>query len=244
MGYLFHILTLFPGYFDGPLNESILGKALERGLVEVKLTNIRDHADGVHRVTDDTPYGGGAGMVMKPEPVVAAIEAVRETRDIPIVLLTPQGRPFDQEYAQRMASWSGVGLVCGRYEGFDERIRHFCDDELSLGDFVVSGGEPIATVVVDAVMRLLPDVLGNQESITSESFSGQPILEYPQYTRPYEFRGLSVPDVLLSGHHKNIDRWRRGQALERTRQRRPELFEKLQLSREDRLLLEELDVIE
>jgi tRNA (guanine37-N1)-methyltransferase len=233
------VLTLFPRMLSGPLAESLLGKAQEKGLLRARVVDIRDFAQGKHRVTDDVPYGGGAGMVMKPEPLVAAIEATRATSPgAHVVLLTPQGARFDQRKAEALARRERLVLVCGRYEGVDERVLSFVDEELSLGDFVVQGGEVAALAVIEAVARLIPGVLGNEESTRSESFGDEMLLEGPQYTRPPEFRGLPVPEPLVSGDHARIARWRRRQALLRTRERRPDLFEKLRLSAEDLRLLE------
>jgi tRNA (guanine37-N1)-methyltransferase len=219
------ILTLFPRMVAAPLEESILGKARARGLLHVRVTDIRDFAEGKHRVTDDVPYGGGAGMVMKPEPLVAAIEAAKERQpQARVVLMSPQGRRFDQEKALELSQKPALVLVCGRYEGVDERVMGWVDEELSLGDFVLTGGEIAALAVVDAVARLLPGVLGNELSAQSESFAGEGLLEGPQYTRPPEFRGLRVPEVLLSGDHARIAGWRREQAMARTRERRPDLL--------------------
>ena len=219
------ILTLFPRMVEGPLCESILGKAREKGLLRVQVTDIREFADGKHRVTDDVPYGGGAGMVMKPEPLVAAIEAARQRAPgARVVLLSPQGARFDQGKAQELAVHGALILVCGRYEGVDERVLRWVDEELSLGDFVLTGGEIAALAVIDAIARLVPGVLGNELSAQSESFSGEGLLEGPQYTRPPEFRGLRVPEVLLSGDHEKIARWRQDQAVARTRERRPDLL--------------------
>jgi tRNA (guanine37-N1)-methyltransferase len=235
----YELLTIFPRLVRGPLEESILGKAIERGLIRARVRDIRDYAVDKHRTTDDSPYGGGAGMVMKPEPVVAAIEAARAAMSGParVILMDPQGRPFTQAVARELHRVGRLVLVCGRYEGFDERIRAFVDDEISLGDFVLTGGELAALAVVDATARLVPGVLGNEASSGSESFE-EGLLEYPQYTRPPEFRGMTVPEVLLSGDHARIARWRRQQALLRTRERRPDLFGRLALSEEDRKLLE------
>ena len=233
------VLTLFPRMVAGPLAESLLGKAQEKGLLRARVVDIRDFASGKHRVTDDVPYGGGAGMVMKPEPLVAAIEAARA--GLPgarVVLLSPQGTPFDQRKAEELSARGKLVLVCGRYEGVDERVLSYVDEELSLGDFVLQGGEVAALAVIEAVARLVPGVLGNEESAASESFAGEMMLEGPQYTRPPEFRGAGVPPALLSGDHARIARWRRRQALLRTRERRPDLFEKLRLSPEDLRLLE------
>jgi len=219
------VLTLFPRMIVAPLEESILGKAREKGLLRMQVTDIREFADGKHRVTDDVPYGGGAGMVMKPEPLVAAIEAARQRGPgARVVLLSPQGPRFDQGKAQELASHGALILVCGRYEGVDERVLRWVDEELSLGDFVLTGGEMAALAVIDAVARLVPGVLGNELSAQSESFSGEGLLEGPQYTRPPEFRGLRVPEVLLSGDHEKIARWRQDQAVARTRERRPDLL--------------------
>lgn len=231
------ILTLFPGMIRGYAGESILGKAVERKLLEVTVTDIRDFAPGKHRNTDDTPYGGGAGMVMKVEPLVGAIEAAKaRLPGAPVILLTPRGPKFDQAKARALAAQGAMVLVCGRYEGIDERVTFFIDEELSLGDFILTGGELGALCVLDAVARLVPGVLGNAESLATESFESG-LLEFPQYTRPPEFRGLVVPEVLQSGDHQRIARWRRWHSLQLTRARRPELFEKLALSRQDLELL-------
>jgi tRNA (guanine37-N1)-methyltransferase len=219
------VLTLFPRMVRAPLEESILGKALGKGLLRVEVTDIRDYAEGKHRVTDDVPYGGGAGMVMKPEPLVAAIEAARQRQPgARVVLLSPQGAPFAQRKAQEMAGRGALVLVCGRYEGVDERVLGWVDEEISLGDFVLNGGEIAALAVIEAVARLVPGVLGNELSTQAESFSAEGLLEGPQYTRPPEFRGLKVPEVLLSGDHGKIARWRKEQAVARTRERRPDLL--------------------
>ena len=220
------VLTLFPGMIAAPLEESLLGKAREKGLVRVQVTDIREFASGKHRVTDDVPYGGGAGMVMKPEPLVAAIEAARQR--LPgahVVLMSPQGRKFDQQLAQELVKREKLIFVCGRYEGVDERVLSFIDEEISLGDFVLSGGEFAALAVIDAVARLVPGVMGNSESVQVESFN-EGLLESPHYTRPPVFRGLSVPEVLLSGDHAKIAQWRKEQSQLRTRERRPDLLGK------------------
>jgi tRNA (guanine37-N1)-methyltransferase len=233
----FHLLTLFPEFFTSALASTMLQKAQERGAVEFVLHNIRDHAEDKHRVTDDAPYGGGQGMVMKPEPVVAALEALDTGAERPWrVLLSPQGRPLTQERAAALGQRPALALVCGRYEGVDERIRRFVDEELSIGDFILSGGEAAALVVIDAVSRLVPGVLGCESSAVDESFS-QGLLEYPQYTRPPEFRGLVVPEVLRSGDHRAIARWRRQEALRRTYERRPDLLAQARLTDEDRAFL-------
>ena len=235
------ILTIFPGMVTGPITESIIGKALERKLIEIQVINIRDYAADSHRTTDDRPFGGGSGMVMKPEPLVAAIGDVRKNYPASkVILLSPQGRIFDQGIAFELSRLDHICLVCGRYEGVDERIRnHYVDDEISIGDYVLTGGEFAALVIVDAVTRLLPGVLGSNESLTEESFTTG-LLEYPHYTRPEIFGDHRVPDILLSGNHGAIRRWRRQQALMRTWQRRPDLLEKYRLSREDEELLAEV----
>lgn len=236
----FEILTLFPRMVDAPLRESILGKARERGHLEVTVTDIRDFAQGKHRVCDDAPYGGGAGMVMKAEPLVAAIEAARVRRPgARVVLMSPRGRPFTQAVAKEYHGAGGLVLVCGRYEGVDERVLRWVDEELSVGDFILTGGEFAALCVVDAVARLEPGVLGNEASAGADSFE-EGRLEHPHFTRPPEFRGLKVPEVLLSGDHARISRWRRAQSLRTTRDRRPDLFAKLALSADDVRLLKEL----
>jgi tRNA (guanine37-N1)-methyltransferase len=233
--------------FEGPLSASIVGRAREEGLVEIRVRNIRDHSHDKHRTADDTPYSGGAGMVMKVEPLVEAIEAAKEEDSLKavaglckVVYLTPQGQPYDQAIARRFAQLGQLILVCGHYEGVDERVRELAvDEEVCIGDYVLTGGELPAMVVVDSVVRLLPGVVGNPDSIQHESF-WDGILDYPHYTRPEEYRGLRVPEVLLSGHHAQIERWRRRKALERTLRRRPDLLERAPLTVEDRRLLEEI----
>lgn len=240
----FDILTLFPGLFAGAFQESIIKRAREAGLVTIDLHNIRDHATGRHKVTDDTPYGGGGGMIMKPEPVFAAVEAVlgEDTGTVPVILLTPKGRPFSQETARELSRLPRLLLICGRYEGVDERVhQHLVSDEISIGDYVLSGGEIPAMVVVDAITRLIPGVLGDP-SATFEDSHAEGLLEYPHYTRPPVFRDHAVPDVLLSGHHAEITRWRREQALRRTWERRPDLLRLARLTEEDRAFLRQLEV--
>jgi tRNA (guanine37-N1)-methyltransferase len=238
------ILTLFPEMFQGPFAASILKRAADRGLLDIRLHNIRDWAHDKHRVVDDSPYGGGAGMVMKPEPVVAAIEAVRSLDDAEarVVLLSPGGRLFNQALAAELSKIPRLILVAGHYEGFDERIRNYVDDELSIGDYVLSGGELPAMVVADAVARLIPGVLGCGESHLEESHSpsAEGLLEYPHYTRPPEFRGQKVPDILLSGNHAAIARWRRQESIRRTLTRRPELLSGAELSKTDQKTIEEI----
>lgn len=236
----FHILTLFPELFASVLSTTMLRKAQERGVVHFELHNIRDFTTDKHHVTDDTPYGGGQGMVLKAEPVVAALESLGTGADRPRrILLTPQGRVFTQADAAALARLPEVALLCGRYEGIDERVRGAIDEELSIGDFILSGGEIAALVVLDAVSRLVPGALGSDESAQDESFSTG-LLEYPQYTRPAEFRGMRVPDPLLSGDHGAIARWRRQQSLRRTLERRPDLLARAALTDQDRAFLERL----
>jgi len=235
----FDILSLFPEMFDSPLNYSILRRAGEKGLLDVRLHNIRDYAQDRHRVTDDAPYGGGGGMVMKVEPIDRALFAIEgEGNRDPVIFLTPQGELFTQTIAKDLSYYSRIILVCGHYEGVDERVRaHLIDRELSIGDYVLTGGELAAMVIVDAVSRLIPGVLGNDESAVTDSFSGG-LLEYPHYTRPAEYRGWKVPDVLLSGNHREIDEWRRREALKRTQLKRPDLLKEAKLSSKDKEILE------
>jgi tRNA (guanine37-N1)-methyltransferase len=234
------ILTLFPRACAGYLGESILGKAQAAGLLEVVVRDVREHAEGRHRVADDAPYGGGAGMVMKPEPLVRAIEAARaRLPGARVVLASPRGRRLDQAVARELAEHGRMVLVCGRYEGVDERVVAAVDSEVSLGDFVLTGGELAALCIVDAAARLVPGVLGNEASAGAESFAGESgLLEHPHYTRPPEWRGMKVPEVLLSGDHRRIERWRRREALRVTRERRPDLFAKARLTDDDLRLIE------
>ena len=224
--YHFDVVTLFEPLMTGYLAGSILGRAHKAGIVSVGFTNPRDYTDDVHRSVDDTPYGGGAGMVMMAEPLARAVEAVKEARPRSrVVLLSPAGKPFDQATATRYAALGQLTLVCGRYEGIDERfIDALVDESLSLGDFVITGGEIAALAVIDAVTRLLPGTLGHRQGAAVESFTDAPLLEYPHYTRPRDWRGHLVPDVLTSGHHAAIDQWRLAQRVARTRARRPDLF--------------------
>lgn len=237
----FDILTLFPGMFESPFNASLLKKARDRGLVDIRITDIRDFATDRHRTADDYPYGGGSGMVMKIEPIAGALESLAPLDGAVVCLLTPQGEVFNQDMARELAGESRIVLICGHYEGVDERVRdHLVHREISIGDFVLTGGELPAMVVVDAVSRLVSGVLGNDMSARGDSFAvEQGLLEYPQYTRPAEFRGWNVPEVLLSGHHAEIEAWRRREALKRTYLRRPDLLEKAQLTDGDRAFLEE-----
>jgi tRNA (guanine37-N1)-methyltransferase len=234
-----HILTLFPEMFGSPLAAGVVHRARQRGLLAVSLHQLRDYAGGRHLQVDDTPYGGGHGMVLKPEPLTAAIEHVAAGDRPRRILLTPQGAPFTQARATALAAEPALLLVCGRYEGVDERVRAVVDEELTVGDYVLSGGEPAALVVLDAVARLLPGVLGNEASSQDESHSAG-LLEYPQYTRPPEFRGQRIPDVLLSGDHAAIARWRREESLRRTLQRRPDLLATAPLDDTDRAFLRTL----
>lgn len=238
----FDILTLFPGMFAGPFDESIIRRGRDKQLLDIAIHNIRDWATDRHQTTDDAPYGGGAGMVMKVEPLTACIESVKARHPASTVVMTsPQGRRLTHRVASELAERDGLIIVCGRYEGIDERVRTLCiEDDLSIGDFVLSGGEIAAMTIVDAVSRLIPGVLGSDESAESDSFSDG-LLEYPQYTRPPGFRGLAVPEILLSGNHELIRRWRRRESLRKTRQLRPDLIDDRLLTKEDRKLLAELD---
>ncbi len=238
----FDILTLFPAMLEGPLTASILGRAIDKGLITVNLHNLRDWAEGKHQVTDDTPYGGGGGMVMKVDPVARALVELKENKPKSrILLMSPQGKTFQQADAERLSRESGLIFVCGRYEGYDERIRSLVDEEISLGDFVLTGGELAAATILDATARLVTGVLGSAGSALSDSFSDG-LLEYPQYTRPAEFNGMRVPGVLASGNHQAIATWRRHEQLRRTLARRPELLETAPLTKEDRHYLEELRI--
>ena len=234
----FHILTIFPDWFISPLSAGLLKKARDKRVLSFTIHNLRDYASGKHRSTDDAPYGGGRGMVMSPEPLVAAIESVRGTLPAArCILLSPQGPRLSQARAVELAGCPTLVLVCGRYEGVDERVRTFVDEEISIGDYIVGGGEVAALVVIDAVARLVPGVIGCRESAEDESFTTG-LLEYPQYTRPEEFRGMRVPRVLLSGHHGEVMRWRRRQSLLRTKARRPDLLEHADLSDDERRWLD------
>jgi tRNA (guanine37-N1)-methyltransferase len=239
----FDVLTLFPPIFASPLQESILKRAIDAGRLTVAVRNIRDYATGKHHVTDDVPYGGGGGMVMKPEPIFAAAEAAL-SRDPaarpPIVLLSPQGRLFTQSVARELAEQDWIVLICGRYEGVDERVRQYlATDEISIGDYVLTGGELPALVMIDAVTRLLPGVLGDPGATMDDSHADG-LLEYPHYTRPADFQGHAVPDVLVSGHHAQVARWRREQSLRRTWERRPDLLTQARLAQADREFLARL----
>ncbi len=231
------VLTIFPGYFESPAGEGILRIAAEKGLVDIRVTDIRDFTDDVHRSVDDCPYGGGAGMVMTPEPIYRALTHVlgskpEEAAGARIVITTPRGRRFDQTIADELSKEERIVFICGHYEGVDERIHALASDELSAGDYVLSGGEPAALAFIDSIVRLLPGVLGSDLSLAEESFAGG-LLEYPQYTRPREFMNIAVPDVLLSGNHARISRWRREQAIAVTARRRPDLLTGADLSEEE-----------
>jgi tRNA (guanine37-N1)-methyltransferase len=238
----FDVFTLLPEVMRAYLQASILGKAQEAGLIDVVLHNIRDYTSDRHRTTDDEPYGGGGGMIMKPEPVFTAVETVlgEATGLIPLILLTPQGRVFNQEVAQELSEHDRLALICGRYEGVDERVRsHLVTDEISIGDYVLTGGELPALVIIDGVARLCPGVLGDDDATKKDSHA-EGLLEYPHYTRPASFRGWEVPDVLLSGDHTRVAAWRHKQSLLRTLIRRPDLLAKLELDDTDRDLLDKL----
>jgi len=237
-----HILTLFPSMFDGVLGSSIIGKAQEKGIVSFNAVNFRDYATNKHNTVDDAPYGGGGGMVLMPEPIFRAIEDLPLLNQKPkVILLCPQGERFSQKKAEQLAEEQELVLICGHYEGYDERIReHLVTDEISIGDFVLTGGEVAAMAVIDSVVRLLPGVLGNETSAQTDSFSTG-LLEYPHYTRPAVFRDWQVPDVLLSGHHENVAKWRRREALRRTWQRRPDLLDEWILSNEDKIWIAEFE---
>jgi tRNA (guanine37-N1)-methyltransferase len=239
------VFTIFPDLVDAFCRESLLGRARDNGLLDLRCHDLREHTTDVHRTVDDTPFGGGAGMVLRPEPIFASVDAEQPPR--PLYLLGPGGRRFDQALATTLAAGDGFSLLCGRYEGVDHRVReHLVDGELSVGDYVLAGGEVAACVVIEAVTRLVPGVMGNESSAASESFgpAGGELLEEPHYTRPASFRGWEVPEVLRSGDHGRIERWRRAQSLHRTLRDRPELIEALGgLTDEDRRLLEEIDPV-
>jgi tRNA (guanine37-N1)-methyltransferase len=241
----FDVFTLFPEVFNPYLNSSILERAWQRGLLEVNLHNIRDWATDRHKMTDDVPYGGGGGMIMKPEPIFQAVEGVLGAPpSCPVILLTPQGRTFNQEIAREFATYDHLALISGRYEGVDERVRlHLVDEEISIGDYILTGGELGALVLIDALTRLIPGVLGDPDATQKDSFSAGR-LEYPHYTRPASFRGWEVPEVLRSGDHGRVGRWRRQQALRRTWQRRPDLLAGAHLTPEDETFLASMDDLE
>ncbi|MFC7685441.1 tRNA (guanosine(37)-N1)-methyltransferase TrmD [Ureibacillus sp. GCM10028918] len=235
-----HVLSLFPDMFTGVFGSSILKKAQEKGAVSLSVSDIRDFSNNKHKQVDDYPYGGGAGMVLKPEPMFQAVESITEGRNPRIILMCPQGERFTQKKAEELAKEEELVFLCGHYEGYDERIRtNLVTDEISIGDFVLTGGELPAMTVIDAVVRLLPGVLGQEDSHIQDSFSTG-LLEHPHYTRPAEFRGMKVPDVLLSGNHANIDKWREQESLKRTFERRPDLLEQMELTPEQKAFIERL----
>ena len=238
----FDIFTLFPTVFEPYFNTSILQRAIQKGLLEINLHDIRKWATDKHHITDDTPYGGGGGMVMKPEPIFAAVEEILGNPPVcPVILLSPQGRLFNQQIASELSGYPQIGLLCGRYEGVDERVcQHLVTDEISIGDYVLTGGELPAMVLVDAISRYLPGVLGDPDGATDDSHATG-LLEYPHYTRPPVFRSWAVPEILLSGDHAKIERWRRQQSLIRTKTRRPDLLKKAKLTKDDLLFLEKLE---
>ncbi len=239
------ILTLFPQMFEAPFGFGIFKRAIDNGLVSINLVNIRDYTHDKHHTADDYPYGGGAGMVMKAEPIFEAVEAIKDKLDdkganLPVILLTPQGRLFSHKVAQEFTQHPHIVLICGHYEGIDERvIEHLATDTISIGDYVLTGGELPAMVVADAVLRLIPGVLGSEESPLDDSHASG-LLEYPQYTRPADFRGWQVPDILLSGNHAQIAKWRREQIIKRTLEKRPELLDKADLGLEDKRLVKRM----
>lgn len=236
------VLTLFPRMFQGPLSESIIGKAIGKNLLQVKVMNFRDYTDNKHQNVDDYPYGGGAGMLLKAQPIFAAIDAINEEAPDTkkrVILLDPAGVPFTQAVAEELAEEEHLVFICGHYEGYDERIRTLVTDEISLGDYVLTGGELGAMVMIDATVRLLPEVLGNDQSAKTDSHSTG-LLEHPQYTRPAEYRGMKVPDVIISGNHKKIKEWQDKESIRRTLERRPDMLETVSLSAEQQNYLKEL----
>jgi tRNA (guanine37-N1)-methyltransferase len=236
----FDIITIFPEMFGSVFSKGVVKKALDKGLIEVHVHNLRDFTLDKHRQTDDRPFGGGQGMVLKPEPVFAAVEKIKQEEEIPVYLLSPQGRKFDFRLAEELAQYPQLILICGRYEGVDERvIQHLVSGEISIGDYILTGGEPAAIVVVDGVSRFVPQVVGNVDSIKRDSFY-EGLLEFPQYTRPRNFRGMEVPEVLFSGDHSKIEFWRRRKSLEKTWLQRPDLLKSRKLSAEEIKILEEI----
>ncbi|HJP18659.1 MAG TPA: tRNA (guanosine(37)-N1)-methyltransferase TrmD [Nitrospinota bacterium] len=235
----FNIVTIFPEMFQTSLNESILKKAQEKSLFKINLFNLRDFAEGKHKVTDDYPYGGGGGMIMKPEPIVKAIESIKADRpNSKVILMTPQGKTLNQAHAETLSKVRSWIIICGHYEGVDERVRqHFVDEEISIGDYILTGGEIPAMVLIDVLVRYIPGVIGGEKAVENDSFINS-LLEYPQYTRPANFRGLQVPEILRSGNEKHIKEWHHKQALKRTLERRPDLLAKAKLNVEDTLYLD------
>ncbi len=234
----FFVLTIFPQFFEGFKNTGIVSRGIKKGKISIETINLRDFTDDKHRTVDDVVYGGGPGMLLKPEPIYRAYESILERGHKPYVLITePWGRKFDQEFAKELSEKQEIMIICGRYEGVDERVKDIVDEEVSIGDFVLSGGEPAAIVIMDAVSRLVPGVVGDKDSIRVDSFSDG-LLGYPNYTRPSDFRGKKVPDVLKSGNHRLINLWRRWKQIEKTLERRPELLEKANLTKEDISILD------
>ncbi len=234
------IFSLFPEMFQGPLTTSLIGKALEKNLLKIYVINFRDYAANKFKHVDDTPYGGGVGMLLQPQPIVDALrDNISADQDVPIILVSPQGKVFTQADANRLAAHDQLAFVCGHYEGFDERIRDYVTDEYSIGDYVLTGGELPAMVMIDAIARLQPGVIKEKASFEDDSFYNG-LLEYPQYTKPRVFEGKEVPEVLLSGHHENIAKWQKKEALRRTLQRRPDLLEAYELSDQEKKLLDEI----
>lgn len=220
----FYIITLFPKMFVGPLTESMLFNAKSKGLLDIEIINLRDFGIGKRKTVDDIPYGGGAGMVLKPEPIFAAIESIKDRKNLRVVMMTPSGKKYNQQTVKKLSKFSSLAIICGHYEGIDERVSSIVDEEISIGDYVLTGGEIPAMVLVDSVARLVPGVLGDERSSQDESFSNG-ILEYPQYTRPDNFRGKKIPEILKSGHHAQITQWRKDQAIKKTRKNHPDLLE-------------------
>ncbi len=236
----FDIITIFPDMFGSVFSKGVIKKALDKGLIEVHIHNLRDFTSDKHKQIDDRPFGGGQGMVLKSEPIFAAVEKIKREEKTPVYLLSPQGKKFDFRFAEELAQHPQVILICGRYEGVDERvIQYLVTGEISIGDYILTGGEPAAIVVVDGISRFIPQVVGNVESVKSDSFY-EGLLEFPQYTRPRNFRGMEVPDVLFSGDHSKISSWRRKKSLEKTWQQRPDLLESRKLSAEEKQILEEI----
>jgi tRNA (guanine37-N1)-methyltransferase len=236
----FDIITIFPDMFGSVFSKGVIKKALDKGLIEVHIHNLRDFTFDKHKQIDDRPFGGGQGMVLKSEPIFAAVEKIKRNEKTPVYLLSPQGRKFDSRLAEELAQHPQVIIICGRYEGVDERvIQYLVTDEISIGDYILTGGEPAAIVVVDGISRFIPQVVGNVESVKSDSFC-EGLLEFPQYTRPRNFRGMEVPGVLFSGDHRKIESWRRKKSLEKTWRQRPDLLESRKLSTEEKEILEEI----
>lgn len=236
----FDIITLFPDMFGSLFSGGVVKKALDKGVIEIVIHDLRDFAESKHKQVDDRPFGGGQGMVLKPEPIFSAVKKIRDGRDIPVYLLSPQGKKFDHRLAEDLAGKERLILICGRYEGVDERvIEHLATEEISVGDFVLTGGEPAAWIIVDAVSRFVPRVVGKIESVRQESFI-EGLYDFPQYTRPRDFGGMTVPDVLFSGDHEKIHNWRRKKALEKTWRQRPDMIKSKKLSSEDKYILAEI----